>query len=359
LTTKPGVPNSLTAIMFDSLNTHFWDQVTSKRNIIDFLSQIRPQDRIAIFSLGRTFRVLHEFSSDSGSLVRAIEDYRSRANWEVDASKHESYQTGNPVIDGILEKQTQALSGFQECENINKTWTALESIADYMATIPGRKNLIWVSGSLPIPYELGKNPGCRFTTNDILQVCRAISNANMALYPVDARGLLGPNDIVKTFNAATPGGRPGGMPETVSRSFSAFTLSQQTMRMLADRTGGRAFYNTNDITNSIRRAVDDSADHYMLGFYPLESEWNTSFHSIKVKVNRPGVEVRYRQGFYVDSRAAAGRKGSCCPGSRCRALSAGTIAAGPDGSIRSIFVTGSTLPVRDCPRPPPTDFAVQ
>jgi VWFA-related protein len=298
LTAKPGVPNSLTAIMFDSLNTHFWDQVTSKHNIIDFLSQIRPQDRVAIFSLGRTFRILHEFSSDSGSLVRAIEAFRSRANWEIDASKPESYQTGNPVIDGILEKQTQALAGFQECERLNKTWTALESIADYMATVPGRKNLIWVSGAFPFPYALG-NPGCRFTSSDVLQICRAISNANMALYPVDARGLLGPNDIVPTFNAATPGRRPGGMPQTVSSSYSGFTLSLQTMRMLADRTGGLAFYNTNDITNSVRRAVDDSANHYMLGFYPLENEWNNKFHSIKVKVNRPGVEVRYRQGFYA------------------------------------------------------------
>jgi VWFA-related protein len=298
LTAKPGVPNSLTAIMFDSLNTRFWDQVISKRNIIDFLSQIRPQDRIAIFSLGRTFRVLHEFSSDSSSLVRAIEGYRARANWEIDASKPESYQTGNPVIDGILEKQIGAMASFAEGERLNKTWTALESIADYMATVPGRKNLLWVSGGFPFPYGLG-GAGAKFTSGDVLQILRAISNANMALYPVDARGLVGPNDIVPTFNAAMPGRRPGGMPETVSRSYSGFTLGLQTMRMLADRTGGRAFYNTNDITNSVRRAVDDSADHYMLGFYPLENEWNNKFHSIKVKVNRPGIEVRYRQGFYA------------------------------------------------------------
>lgn len=295
---NPGVPNSLTAILFDSLNTQFWDQVASRRHIIDFLSQIRPEDHIAIFSLGRDFRVLHSFSSDSSSLVRAIEDYRARANWEVEAAKAESYQTGNPVIDGILQKQTQAVAGFLACESLNRTWTVLQTIADSMAAIPGRKNLIWVSGGFPFPYEPGRNPGCRFTSNDVFQVCRAISNANMALYPVDARGLVGPNDIVRTFNAATQGRRPGDPGQSVSGSFMGFTQSLQTMQMLADRTGGRAFYNTNDITKSIRRAVDDSSNHYMLGFYPLEKEWNSKFHNIKVKVNRPGLEVRYRQGFF-------------------------------------------------------------
>jgi VWFA-related protein len=298
LARKPGVPHSLTAILFDSLNTQFWDQLTAGRSIIEFLSQIQPQDRVAIFSLGRNFRVLHDFSSDSSSLVQAIEKFRSRPNWEIDASRPESYQTGNPVIDGIFEKQGTIMASYYACERMNQTWTALEMIADYMSAIPGRKNLIWVSAGFPFPYDMGKF-GCKFTSNDVLQICRAVSNANMSLYPVDARGLVGPNDIVSTFNASYAGRGPGGMPQTVLNSFVVFTQSLQTMRMLADRTGGRAFYNANDLTNSIRRAVDDSGNHYMLGFYPLEKEWNKKFHSIKVTVSRPGAEVRYRQGFYA------------------------------------------------------------
>jgi hypothetical protein len=141
--------------------------------------------------------------------------------------------------------------------------------------------------------------GCKIDSVKAMKICRAISNANMALYPVDARGLVGPGDIMPTFNAASRGGPPQRMGDVILGNFRSFNVSLQTMQMLADRTGGRAFYNTNNIASSIRRAVDDSADHYMLGFYPLEDEWNTKFHSIKVKVNRPGVEVRYRQGFYA------------------------------------------------------------
>ncbi len=300
LARQPGIPHSLTAILFDSLNTQFWDQVASRRNVVEFLSQVKPQDRVAIFSLGRSLRVLHDFSSDSSSLVRAIQGYRARANYEIAAGEPDSYKTGDPVLDGLLEGQTSALAQFKFCERVEKTWGALESIADYMTTVPGRKNLIWVSGNFPFPYTTDFNVGnCRMDRAEVAKISRAISNANMALYPVDARGLVGPNDIMPAFNAATPGMRPGGIPGSIMSSYSVFTAGLQTMTMLADRTGGRAFYNTNDITTSIRRAVDDSSDHYMLGFYSLENEVNRKFHSIRVRVTRPGVEVRYRNGFYA------------------------------------------------------------
>ena len=154
---------------------------------------------------------------------------------------------------------------------------ALTNIADYLATIPGRKNLIWVSGSFPFPYA-GWTPS-RVTPEDVMKACRAISNANMALYPVDARGLLGPGDIMPTYNAGSRGLPTQQALARDSSYLRGFNSSLETMQIVADRTGGRAFYSTNDITNSIRRAVDDSAVTYMLGFYPRDNEWNTEFHT--------------------------------------------------------------------------------
>jgi hypothetical protein len=68
---------------------------------------------------------------------------------------------------------------------------------------------------------------------------------------------------------------------------------------LADTTGGRAFYNTNDLAGAIRQAMDDSAVTYVLGYYPDHNKWNGEFRDIKVKVDRPGVEVRSRSGYYA------------------------------------------------------------
>jgi hypothetical protein len=67
--------------------------------------------------------------------------------------------------------------------------------------------------------------------------------------------------------------------------------------MLADLTGGRTFYNGNDINVAIRSAIDDSRLVYVLGYYPTEEKLDSKFHAFKVKVNRPGVKLLYRKGY--------------------------------------------------------------
>ena len=69
------------------------------------------------------------------------------------------------------------------------------------------------------------------------------------------------------------------------------------MEMVAADTGGRAFYNTNDISGAIRRAVDDSDVTYTLGFYPDSKSLDSTFHPLKVEVAKKGLEVRYRKGY--------------------------------------------------------------
>ena len=72
------------------------------------------------------------------------------------------------------------------------------------------------------------------------------------------------------------------------------------MEELAARTGGRAFFNTNDIAGAVRTAVADSTVTYTLGFYPQNDKFNNSFHNLKVKLTDfPHLELRYRKG-YVD-----------------------------------------------------------
>ena len=75
------------------------------------------------------------------------------------------------------------------------------------------------------------------------------------------------------------------------------------MEMIAGRTGGKAFYNTNDIMGSVRRAIDDSEVSYTLGFYLSQDEMDSKFHELKVKVDRKGVDVRARKGFLAYKEA--------------------------------------------------------
>jgi VWFA-related protein len=74
--------------------------------------------------------------------------------------------------------------------------------------------------------------------------------------------------------------------------------NQETMRELASRTGGRAYYNTNDLKTAIRDAVQDARLTYTLGFYPSDEKFDSKFHEIKVQVDRPGINLRYRKGYF-------------------------------------------------------------
>jgi len=75
--------------------------------------------------------------------------------------------------------------------------------------------------------------------------------------------------------------------------------TQQTMDDLAERTGGKAYYNSNDLKNAIRSAIDDSRTTYILGFYPTHNTWDGKFHELKVQTDRKGLNVRHRLGYYA------------------------------------------------------------
>jgi VWFA-related protein len=110
---------------------------------------------------------------------------------------------------------------------------ALLSIAAHVTDIPGRKSLVWMTANLPFSG---------------LALARAMSRANLAIYPIDARGLL-PRSVGNSRAdeaAAVIFGRVGGSP---SQGSSPAGIS--TMEELAERTGGRAFSNTNDLTGAI------------------------------------------------------------------------------------------------------------
>jgi hypothetical protein len=96
----------------------------------------------------------------------------------------------------------------------------------------------------------------------------------------------------------------------MTTSLSAESASLQnvhsTMDTLAERTGGKATYNRNDIDGAIRRSIEDGSTYYTLAYYPEDKNWNGKFRKIQVKVDRPKVKVRHRLGYYAtDPRSFA------------------------------------------------------
>jgi hypothetical protein len=96
---------------------------------------------------------------------------------------------------------------------------------------------------------------------------------------------------------------------------------------MADRTGGRAFYNTNGIDSAIRKSIEDGSTYYTLAYYPEDKNWNGRFRKIHIKVNRSGVKLHYRLGYYAVNPTSYAEK------SQKQQDSAFALALSPDSPI--------------------------
>ncbi len=300
---KPTTPNAVTVLLLDGLNTKWEDQVRVKHQMIAFLKQMRPEDRVAIYELGNQLRILHDFSGDTESLIRVANKQRSRINTEVAASEPEDPNTGDEQLDQWMAAADQKIADFQVINRVQSTLSGLEAIANHLARLPGRKNLVWISSGFPfsIGLDIMSQPDAntvdtrerRDFSPELEKAARAVNAANLAIYPVDARGLVAMPDF-----SATKRGAPPQNPAN-SKAMEALYQTQSTMQIIAARTGGKAYTNSNDLKGAIRAAMDDAKVTYTIGYYPTHNNWDGKWHELKVKVNRPGVNVRARAGYFA------------------------------------------------------------
>ena len=199
-------------------------------------------------------------------------------------------------LDGLADANEREADFFTGDRVVN-TLASFEAIAQHLTGLPGRKNLIWLSGGIPLTIGFDEMPqaGGTFSTRDrrIFSVemdaaVRALNNSGVAIYPVDARGLMPPPGFSASSRA------PLRTPPTLARQ----NANVDAMRELADRTGGRAAYNTNDLARAIRRAVDDGRVTYTIGYYPADEAQDGKFRDVKVTVGRPHLDVRFRKGYF-------------------------------------------------------------
>jgi VWFA-related protein len=296
LTQRPGSPASVTIILLDNNNTNLERQMFARQQVLKYLQTIKPEDRIGIYRLAGGLKVLHSYTTDSADLVALLANYKGK---EIpDLSKN---ATG--ALDGELVQINQFFNApgssgmerdFYTIDRVKGTLKAIEFIADNLASMPGRKNLIWVSGGFPNQINLlnFKDP-TRIQadfTGDIRSCIRAMNNANLSIYPVDSRGLM----TDRRFSAEH---QKVNLRPTAKAPIGV--NNQETMDELASGTGGRAYYNTNDLKKAIADAVDDSRVVYTLGFYPSDEAFDGKFHKLEVKVtDQSGLSLRYRKGYF-------------------------------------------------------------
>jgi VWFA-related protein len=312
---QTGQPSgNVTVVLFDALNTPLDDQQYARQQIIKFVRQLHADDHVAIYLLTTKLQILHEFTQDMGTLLAALNNYKgdfstalsqtTPSGIDVSSSGSSSSDASNTaMVQQFLNSMDGQLADFANVNRAETTASALEAIAEHVSRIPGRKNLVWVSAAFPI--AIGYDAAAltppdrtqRDFTPELERAAEAMNQANMAIYPVDARGLI----VGGGFSAANR-----SAPMTVTRGIvrggsglGADPNNFFTMNMLAERTGGKPFYNNNDLTAGARAAIADGQSAYMISFYPTHNRWDGKFHELKIKVDTKGIQVRYRKGYFA------------------------------------------------------------
>lgn len=325
---------NLTIIAFDLVNTAFQDQGRARQMVVDFLKKVPSAGSLyeVLLFTRRGVIVLHDFSMDTASLTKAVMTLHGEVPGErmTDRSRQEVLEMSNSqaalyfVQRGTIADLDQYFRSlyaedvkYQQADAIRLTLGAFEYVAGATAGLPGRKSLLWVTGGFP--FYIDSNSQGLARASDLLvsesvnrqylpagigaqlyeRTIQMLNQANVAIYPVDARGLVtvGLQDAsVKWTTNNTTLAPQFDVMAIASRQVSS-TIT--TMKQLAEMTGGNAYYNTNDIERSLQEAAADASSYYILSFKPDTKDRRPGWRKIEVKVARPGVQVRARSGYFL------------------------------------------------------------
>jgi VWFA-related protein len=342
-TNIPLYPEStaVNVLLLDGLNTPMANQQEARRQMIEYLGHIAPGTSLAIFTLSSQLRMVEGFTTDASRLVSAFKGKGSSAgpsvvmNHQNDSTQNDigteinnmiatsAGETGpSPETVAALQQFAADLSATQTDQRVRMTLDALNQLARYLSAIPGRKNLIWFSGSFPISLDPDPDQPLPFMNvrtyaNDMRVTSDLLAAARVAVYPVDARGMMTQTtaDAAYAPNAARVVVSSGGKlvvhgnsmnDSSVVNDYQTFmtqTMEEHgSMQQVAEQTGGVAAINTNDFKEAVAKAVQNGSCYYSLAFVPPDKKMNGRYHRIKLTVDG-GYKLGYRNGYYADADA--------------------------------------------------------
>jgi VWFA-related protein len=319
-----------TVLLMDSLNSQTYNQLQGRVHMLQMLKTLPPDTPVAVFVLGSSLRILQGFTSD-GTLLRAALDQAVtgtaiQKDPLVDTKTTSDYIQDSTAGMGAnlgLASQLGEVQNFEKEEysmtvdlRAKETLGAMAQIGQYLSGIPGRKNLIWVSESFPLSIApdpgTGNNPfaGIRDFADQVKLVANALTDAQVAVYPMDIRGLQTQQSLSASQNVSRPQALMNGrqIADRLNQEDIDLQQAHGTMDELAQDTGGKACQNGNDLAGCVMAALKDSSSYYEMSFYPQNVNWDGRYHKILVKTSRPGVKLVYRRGYYALDASSLAKK---------------------------------------------------
>jgi VWFA-related protein len=353
---------SVTLVLYDLLNTPADQQQRAKLELLKFL-QNKPKDtRFALCALSDSLQMVQGFTPDEGLLIRAAKAqkgslrYTSMKNQDAQDQQLVSWLSqgsarlaGGGAPSGLAAQgMAEAATRIEQEASLRRgrdldmrawlTMDAITQLARYLSAIPGRKSLVWLSGSFP----LGIFPGVDLRVSDtrsaayieqIKQAVNLLAESHVALYPVDVRGLTAYSMLTPTFTNAPDSNQPSATSPSPSSEamrlrelgslsgvgdigsnlpggdspFMQEVMEHGVMDRIATDTGGKAFYNSNGIEQAMNVALEQERNYYALSYTPTNRKYDGKFRKIKVSLagKEKKVHLIHRSGYYAVDPASA------------------------------------------------------
>lgn len=322
---SPGPARNVTAIVVDTLNTLPEDQVAVKAQVMQYLRALAPNARVAVYALGANLRILHDFTDDLEALRARLAKHNIEYNIQAIAADelirrqlmeaehyNDTVEDDPDDVDEDARAEAERQAEFAKARSqmaradeyfyeqlhmrrMNQTIASLEALGNHLSGIPGRKNMVWISGGIAVLTQGAQDRWVNSYSSEVRGLAQRLATQGITVYPVQATGL----QVGILGTATTAPGSSKGQPE--SQHLRPLTRENDmriwgTMDMLADVTGGRSFKNTNELTAGVRAAATDMRGSYSVGFYVPDNSDNR-WREFDVRVSRPGVRILHRKGY--------------------------------------------------------------
>jgi VWFA-related protein len=296
-------------LVLDDLHTHPLHSSRVKRAAQRFLDEyMASNDRVAIVTTSGRTDASQELTSSRSALLAALERFQGRKVRSSTLERIDQYYMNRDVLERRNDGRPERIDDPLIHERGYQARLALDTLANvarWLGTVPARrKALLFVSEGIDYDiHDVFENKEASTIVSSTRDAITAATRGNVTIYGIDPRGLTLGDDGIEVAS----------LPEDTTLNLGTTSmqrevqLSQDSLRTLADETGGFALVNANDLSGGFERIVKENTHYYLLGYQPSNTRRDGRFRKLEVRVKRPGARVLARRG-YVAAKDAPTRK---------------------------------------------------
>jgi VWFA-related protein len=277
----------LIALYFDMVGMRPDDQMRALAAAEQFIrTQMTSADLVSILRYqGGSVDVLQDFTSDRDRMLSILETMLVGEG-----------QGMAETVDDASSADTGAAFGQDDSEfnifNTDRQLAALQTAAHQLSRVNEKKLLIYFAGGMRL-NGIDNQAQLHATVDEAIR-------AGVTFWTIDARGLVAQAPLGDaTQGSQGNSGMYNGAAALAVRN--NFQQSQDTLYALASDTGGKAFFDNNDLDRGIVEAQESISDYYVVGYYATNTTKNGRFRRIRISIaGHPDADLNYRQGYYAD-----------------------------------------------------------